>query len=120
VSGKLSFPRSRRLTKTAEFSYVRQNGTALRGALLTLAIATVPNSGEKSRLGVVASRRVGGAVLRNRSRRRVREIFRKHQHQLKNGLWIVTILSSRAGRVSFSALQDEWLRLASRASILAP
>lgn len=37
----------------------------------------VPNSLGSDRLGIVASRRVGGAVIRNRAKRRLREIFRR-------------------------------------------
>jgi ribonuclease P protein component len=62
----------------------------------------------------------GGAVVRNRTRRRLREIFRKHQHEICGGVWVVTIASARAARETSHALEDEWLRLARRASILAP
>ncbi len=72
------------------------------------------------RVGFITSRRVGNAVVRNRARRRLREIFRKHQHEISAGVWIVTISSARAARASFVALEDEWLHLIGRASILAP
>ena len=36
-----------------------------------------PNALERDRLGVVASRRIGGAVVRNRAKRRLREVFRR-------------------------------------------
>ena len=38
-----------------------------------------PNQGSRDRLGIIASRRLGGAVVRNRAKRRLREIFRR-QH----------------------------------------
>jgi ribonuclease P protein component len=47
----------------------------------------------------------------------LREIFRKHQHEIRDGIWIVTIASARAARGPFRALEDEWLRLGRRASI---
>jgi ribonuclease P protein component len=71
------------------------------------------------RAGFITSRKVGGAVARNRVRRRLREIVRRHQHELAGNAWIVTIASPRAARSSYRALEDEWLRLAKRASILA-
>jgi ribonuclease P protein component len=49
----------------------------------------------------------------------LREIFRKHQHEICAGVWVVTIASARAARETSHALEDEWLRLARRASILA-
>lgn len=36
-----------------------------------------PNSGPADRLGIIASRRLGGAVLRNRAKRRLRDVFRR-------------------------------------------
>jgi ribonuclease P protein component len=76
--------------------------------------------GNGMRAGFITSRKVGGAVLRNRIRRRLREIVRRHQHQIIDGAWIVTIASPRAARATSGALEDEWLRLAKRAFILAP
>ena len=70
--------------------------------------------------GFITSKRVGGAVVRNRIRRRLREIVRLHQRQLRQDLWLVTIARSGAARASYQELRDEWLRLAKRASILAP
>jgi ribonuclease P protein component len=40
-----------------------------------------PNDRTCDRLGITASRRLGGAVVRNRAKRRLREIFRRHQHE---------------------------------------
>ena len=71
------------------------------------------------RAGFITSRKVGAAVVRNRVRRRLREIVRRHQLELRSGIWIVTIARPAAARSSYGALEDEWLRLAKRASILA-
>jgi len=71
------------------------------------------------RVGFVTSRRLGGAVVRNRVRRRLREIVRRHQHEVRENFWIVVIAKNEAVRATYHALEDEWLRLARRASILA-
>jgi ribonuclease P protein component len=70
------------------------------------------------RAGFITSRRLGSAVVRNRVRRRLREIVRKHQHHLQQDFWIVIIARGDAASMSYRALEDEWLRLARRASIL--
>ena len=70
-----------------------------------------------ARLGVVTSRRVGGAVQRNRVRRRLREIFRVRHMDLSAGIWLVVVVKAGAAEVSFAELRDEWLRLAGRLSI---
>ncbi|PZR79856.1 MAG: hypothetical protein DLM52_00470 [Chthoniobacterales bacterium] len=56
----------------------------------------------------------------NHGGRHLREIFRKHQHEITPGTSIVTMTSALAARVSFAALEDDWLRVIRRASILAP
>jgi ribonuclease P protein component len=115
----LSFPKARRLTRESEFERVKQSGCAQHGKLLMLGLLAVENAG-RSRAGFVTSRKIGGAVARNRLRRRLREIVRKHQHDLREDFWIVLIARPDAARASYRALEDEWLRLANRASILAP
>jgi ribonuclease P protein component len=72
------------------------------------------------RVGLVTSKRIGGAVVRNRVRRRLRDIIRTQQGKLQAGFWFVVIARPSAARESYGALKDEWLRLAEHASILAP
>jgi ribonuclease P protein component len=117
---RLRFPKSRRLTLDSEFQRVRTEGASIRGGTLTLGVLKNAELETPARAVFVTSRRVGRAVVRNRIRRRLREIFRKHQHEISGGVWIVTIASARATRETFHTLEDEWLRLAQRASILAP
>src|SRR5207237_48863 len=80
-SSSLSFPKSRRLTRASEFERVKREGLVRRGNLLTLSATVVENSG-LCRVGFITSRRLGSAVIRNRVRRRLREIVRQHQHDL--------------------------------------
>ena len=114
---RLKLRRVRRLTADAEFAHVREHGRAYRGEFMTFAVADLAGK-EAARIGVITSKRVGNAVIRNRVRRRVRELFRTNQRQVRPGVWIVTIARAAAARASFGALQAEWLRLARRASIL--
>lgn len=115
--GSFSFGKSRRLRNRAEYERVRREGATRYGKLLMLNVAPMENSGP-SRAGFVTSRRIGGAVVRNRVRRRLREIVRQHQPELRAGFWFVLIAKSAAVSASYRSLEDEWLRLARRASIL--
>jgi ribonuclease P protein component len=115
---RLHFPKSRRLVLDSEFQRVRSEGASVRGGTLTLGVLKNAEPIVGVRAGFITSRRVGRAVARNRTRRRLREIFRKHQHEISSGVWIVTIASAGATRETSQALEDEWLRLARRASIL--
>ena len=112
-----SFSKSRRLTLASEFERVKQDGLVQRGKLLILSATAVERAG-LCRVGFITSRRIGSAVVRNRVRRRLREIVRRHQHDLRQDLWIVLIAKRDAANASYRALEDEWLRLARRASIL--
>jgi len=112
-----SFSKARRLTRASEYERVKRDGLIRRGKLLMLSVAAVENSGP-SRVGFITSRRIGEAVVRNRVRRRLREIVRQHQHDLRQDFWIVLIARRDAAKASYRALEDEWLRLARRASIL--
>ena len=114
----LTLGRSKRLTTSAQFARVREGGRVYRGALLTIGIA-IEEKASSFRAGFITSRKVGGAVVRNRVRRRLREIVRKHQTELRSGISIVTIARPAAARSSYGVLEEEWLRLAKRASILA-
>ena len=89
----------------------------MRADTLTIGFLKGAEPNTTARAGFVTSKRVGNAVVRNRTRRRLREIFRKHQHEIRDGIWIVTIVSARATRETFRELEDEWLHLARRASI---
>jgi ribonuclease P protein component len=113
----LSFPKSCRLIQRGQFERVKEKGRAQRGDFLIFSALRVENEG-RFRAGFVTSRWVGSSVVRNRVRRRLREIVRKHQHKIGDGTWIITVARAAAGRATYGELEDEWLRLAERASIL--
>ena len=92
----LTFGKAQRLTAPAEFLRVKTDGRAERGSLLVLGLLEV-GSTAAFRAGFVTSKRIGGAVVRNRVRRRLREIVRRHQHEIRPGIWIVCI-ARPAGR----------------------
>ena len=97
---------------------MKKEGCSERGTLLILGV--LPSTDRSLlRAGFVTSKRIGSAVVRNRVRRRLREIVRKHQPDLRGSFWIVTIARPKAADASYRELEDEWLRLAKRASILA-
>src|ERR1043166_4604509 len=89
-AGSFSFPKTRRLTHRSEYERVKQNGITQPGRFLMLNAMPVGNSGPW-RAGFVTSARLGGAVIRNRVRRRLREIVRRHQPELREDVWFVVI-----------------------------
>ena len=118
-SARLSFPKTKRLTSPMEFGRVKSEGTSERGRFLVLGVfAREDETG--FRVGFVTSKRLGGAVIRNRVRRRLRDLVRTEQGRLRPGFWFVVVARPAAARATYPELKDEWLRLAERASILAP
>jgi ribonuclease P protein component len=116
---RLTFSKDKRLIRSVDFARVRDEGQVHRGSLLVLAVRAAPESAV-FRAGFITAKQIGNAVLRNRVRRRLREIVRKRQNQIKRGFWLVTIARGGAAKATYRALEDEWLRLAKRAFILAP
>lgn len=111
------FPAARRLKETHEFARVRTEGRTTRGAMMLLGVLEV-EGGTGFRVGLVTSKRVGGAVLRNRLRRRLREIVRRHQHDLRANVWLVVVTRAAAARATSAELEAEWLKLARRAGVM--
>ncbi len=70
------------------------------------------------RLGVVASRKTGAAVARNRSRRRLREAFRLNRHLFQGKVDIILIARRSIVNASWKDIEEELLRLAKQAGIL--
>lgn len=71
-----------------------------------------------SRLGFTVSGKLGGAVQRNRVRRRLREIYRLHEAQILPGYDIVIVARSRAMDASYQQLEECLLRLLDQLSLL--
>ena len=117
---RLRFPKAARLTLAGEFRRVREQGKSWPGRFIVLGVLRNAAPGDvSSRTGFVTSRRVGGAVVRNQIRRRLREAVRRSRPQLQPGCWLVIVARYTASRASAAELAAEWLKLARRASILA-
>lgn len=71
-----------------------------------------------NRVGITVSKKIGHAVVRNRVRRRLREIYRLNEASFRSGFDIVVVARSRAVDAEFSALQRAYLSAAKRLGIL--
>jgi ribonuclease P protein component len=105
------------LRKNHEFQRVRQLGRSAGGALLSLGWAA--NDLPMSRCGYSVGKRVGGAVVRNRVKRRLREIMRLaiKANQLAPGYDLVWIARPGAAQATYQQLAAEAHHLLRRARL---
>jgi len=109
--------RSARIGPSRDFARIRQQGQRIAVGCLIANWHRLPE-GTRPRLGVVTSRKIGGAVDRNRARRLLRESFRQHQYELARPVDIVLVArNSIAGR-TFAEVERDYLTSLRRAGLL--
>lgn len=111
--------RSWRLRDGTEFARVRESGRIWRHPLLALSAAPAAEASRSSRVGITVSRRVGSAVVRNRVKRRLREIMRQEHPRLVEGWDLVIVVRPAAAAADFAALSAAALSLLRRAGLIA-
>ena len=96
------FPRADRLLRGSEYQAAARQGRRAVGPCFVVVVAPgTRNDGQSGpRVGLTVSRRVGGAVLRNRVKRRIREWFRSSRGELPEGTDLVVIARKGAGELS--------------------
>ena len=85
-----------------------------------LVLYAKPNRTATNRVGITAGKKLGHAVVRNRIRRRLREVYRLNESRFAPGWDIVVVARSRCIRANFSDLTRAYLSLAEKAGILIP
>jgi ribonuclease P protein component len=70
------------------------------------------------KLGVVASRKVGGAVRRNRAKRRLREAFRLNRYRFAGHVDVVLVARRSIVSADWNAIVEELLALAGKAGLI--
>lgn len=76
------------------------------------------NRTDCNRVGITVSKKLGKAHVRNRTRRRLREIYRLHEEQFQPGWDIVVVARSKAVDADFQRLTRSYLALAKKAGLL--
>ncbi len=116
-STRLTLGASQRLKQTRDFARLKAQGRRLARGCVLLNWAELPVAG-RSRLGVVAAKRIGNAVVRSRAKRLMRQVFRLHQHDLRVPSEIVLVArDSIAGR-TFADVERDFLAALRSAGLL--
>ena len=76
------------------------------------------NGSQENRIGLTVSAKLGHAVVRNRIRRRLREIYRLHESQFQPGWDIVVVARGRAVDAPYQKLESAYLSLADKLGLL--
>ena len=104
------------LKKNHEFRRLYQRGASAAGGCLVISCRR--NRLGRNRLGLTASVKIGGAVVRNRARRRMREVYRLNNSRLRQGWDLVLVARSKTPTVAWQELSDTFLRLCKKLNLI--
>lgn len=103
------------MKRAYEFAEARTRGASDAGRYIVLCTAPFPENKQRHSLfGIITTKRVGHAVVRNRLRRQLREILRAHGEPLESGRYVVLIVRNRAAHTDYAGLERDFLKLLKR------
>jgi ribonuclease P protein component len=105
VGKRFSFAYSERLHAKKDFNEVFKNGLRLENKNIKILIYRRNDGQIIRRLGLITAKRLGAAVIRNRTKRRLREIFRTNKHFLEPGLDLVFVSKPVTALLDYAALE---------------
>ena len=101
------FPKSKRLLKHADFDRVYREGRRQVSRNMSVFYLEQANTHGAVRVGITVGRALGGAVARNRVKRRMREVVRRHLTELTGALDVVINPRKSAADMEFAELEKE-------------
>ncbi len=104
-----SYSPRERIRKKKDFSYLYKKGRLTRGTYFNLIF--LPNGLSYSRMAVVASKKIGNAVQRNRVRRRVRELFRRNKELLTLPVDMIVVTKKGVQDASWENMRIQYLAM---------
>ena len=104
------------LRRKADFDAIGRRGTARSTELLVLRV--LHTGGRETRVGLSTPRSLGGAVERNRVRRRLREIVRERYEEIDAGWDLLVIARPKAGDASYAELREAFASLLRRTELV--
>jgi len=105
------FGKEERIRKRGQYLAVQKQGRKFHLEHLLVLVLANPN---KRRIGITVSSKVGNAVVRNRVKRLLREVWRRHRQHLPMGYDLVFIAKKNAAQVSYEDLHRQVFELARR------
>ncbi len=111
VSMADSFSRHERIRLKKDFKRVYEQGKKIVSPSFILYLDAGNETRQDRRLGITVSKRVGNAVIRNRCKRLIREIFRGNKEKFPQGTDIVVIVRRAMVNKRYRTVQEEFLRI---------
>ena len=104
---------SERVRRRSDFEHIYAHGAKRHGRFMTVFVLARHGEGSDSRprFGVAATRKLGGAVVRNRAKRLSRELFRRHKPD--TGLDVVVVPRREFLAADFPSLERDYVVLLS-------
>lgn len=104
------------MKRASEFAMVRAKGSSEAGRFVVINLAALPadQAERHSRFGIITTKRIGHAVIRNLLRRRMREILRAHGDPLASGYSVVVVMRNRAAFADYRQLEADFCKVLSR------
>ena len=103
-------PRDERIRRRADFQQLYEHGARVHSRYSTLFI--LPNKLDVARLGIAATRKIGGAVRRNRAKRLIREVFRRNR--IAAGFDIVVVAKRELLDATLTVLEVDYRNILGR------
>ena len=113
----LLFSKSMRIKQGRDFARIRERGQRLALGCLVVNWQPRPEA-PVSRLGVITSSKIGGAVVRNRARRLMREAFRLHRHDLAVAVDLVLVARASIAGKGLAEVEKDFLTTLRKAKLL--
>ena len=111
-----SFSKFNRLKSKKSFQVVYNKGRSVVDGMSVFYL--LPDQGDDIKIGMAVGKKLGCAVVRNRMKRMMREVFRMHKLKLNKGYHIVWVARRKLAKADFKTYERVFLRLAKRAALL--
>lgn len=110
------FRKINKLKTKRSFQYAHSKGHAIVDGMSVFYV--LDNQGDSLKIGLAVGKKLGCAVVRNHTKRLMREVFRKHLAELKKGYHIVWVARNRLAKADYKTFERVFLRLAKKAKLL--
>jgi ribonuclease P protein component len=115
---KFSFKYFERLHKRKDFDRIFRNGLRIENESVKILAYGRDNCCIR-RLGIVTPKKIGTAVVRNKAKRRLREIFRTSKYSLKPSLDLIFVMKQGITSLDYVGLKKTVLDLVKRAELFS-